>query len=465
MKYWQKVFLSTLALFLVALNTGAFLLYDTAYRTALRSEWERGFSEHGFIRDKLEEDISAILSRGGQTGAALQDLFESYKAYYATQGIALHLQSTESKVYSNIPGPDNAPDVPPEYDGQDTRIADAYGTPYLYVSGGIGVTGYWLVTARSVAGLQKDADTLMRTLIIGSTGISAVLAAALFFLLRGLTAPIQKLSNAATALAGGDYGKRAEARGRDELAELARRFNEMAEKIQTQISQLSEEAEKKQRFIDDLAHEMRTPLTAIGGYSQYLAEAAITEDERLSALCYISWESKRLNDMSEKLLTLAKLRNGEIVYETVQLQKLLENIRTATKQAAEARGVALHFKAHNGTWKSDGTLLYMLVVNLVMNAVNACSKCGTVFITANEHFIEIRDDGCGMDAQSLERATEPFYRADKSRSREAGGAGLGLSICKRICERLGLILSIESTPGSGTTVKVLQDHDNSNTGC
>ena len=101
----------------------------------------------------------------------------------------------------------------------------------------------------------------------------------------------------------------------------------------------------------------------------------------------------------------------------------------------------------------------MLFLNLVGNAVNACDDGGTVRITADTSGAAVADDGCGMDADTLAHATEPFYRADKARSRKAGGAGLGLSICERICERLGLIMRMESVAGSGTTVHVLQvDH-------
>lgn len=462
MKYWQKIFLASLLLFLVGLNVGIYLLYDTAYRTALETERERGFSEHGFISDSLKEDIASILSRGDQSDSAIKDLFQSYGAYYITQGVSIAIKDADSELYTNIPGMAAAPDAPGD-GAQASKIAIIDKTPYLYVSGRISGTGYTLTTARSVETLQKNTDTLAMELIMGSMCISALLAIALYFILNRLTSPIQKLSNAATALAGGDYGIRADARGRDELSELARRFNGMADKIQAQISELNMETEKKQHFIDDLAHEMRTPLTAIGGYAQYLTGAAITEDERLSALCYISYESKRLSEISEKLLILARLRNGDIAAENVPMRKLFEDIHLATIQAANDHHVALHFDIKKKAWKSDGTLLYMLILNLIQNAIQACFEGGEVSISADESCIEVKDNGCGMDAQSLAHATEPFYRADKSRSRKGGGAGLGLAICKSICECLQLTLTIESIPGMGTTVKVLQNHDNSTT--
>jgi signal transduction histidine kinase len=286
MKYWQKIYLATLVLFLVALNVGAFLLFDTSWQSALASERQRGFSEHGFISDNLKEDITAILLRDDVSGDAVSSLYRTYSQYYYAQGTFIALQNSAGTRDTNNPSLASAPSAP--VDGSlASKIAVSNGVPYLYVSGRVGDTGYWLVTARSVAAFLERTNALSQILILGSIGISVLLAVALFFILKGFTSPIHKLSVAASLLAEGDYAVRAGVRGRDELSELARRFNGMADKIQSQIHELREEAERKQRFIDDLAHEMRTPLTAIGGYAQYLTAAAITEDERLSALEYI----------------------------------------------------------------------------------------------------------------------------------------------------------------------------------
>jgi signal transduction histidine kinase len=292
-----------------------------------------------------------------------------------------------------------------------------------------------------------------------------VLAAALYLILRRLTRPIRTLSGAAAALADGDYGARAAIRGRDELADLACRFNAMADKIRVQFDELRDEAEKKQLFIDDLAHELRTPLAAIGGYAQYLAAADITEDERLTALQYISRESARLADMSDKLLMLARLRREEAALSRVPLIPLFGDVHAAALHSAEAKKVFLSFDVADAAWRSDGTLLRMLFLNLVSNAVHACGAGGTVRVAADAAGATVSDDGCGMDAETLAHAVEPFYRADKSRSRRAGGAGLGLSICERVCERLGLAMRIASAPGSGTTVSIsfLQVDDSAGT--
>jgi signal transduction histidine kinase len=461
MKYWQKTYIATLLLFLVALNAGAFLMYHAALNTSLSAERERGFAEHGFIAGSLENDIASVTSRGSGT-AGLSALFQSYADYYMRQGVFIMLTDANGSGTGYVPMPKNAPPAPSD-GSQAVVVRDTAATSYLYASGLVGETGYTLVTAHSVAAMRQQANDLARTLLIGSAGLSTVLAAALYLLLKKLTRPIHTLSGAAAALAAGDYGARAALRGKDELADLAGRFNAMADKIQAQIVELTDEADKRQRFIDDLAHELRTPLAAIGGYAQYLAAADITEDERLSALQYISRESDRLADMSDKLLILARLRNEDVALLHTPLPPLFEDVRTTSAHMAEAKKVSLVFDIADTAWRSDDTLLRMLFLNLVSNAIHACGEGGTVHVTANDSGAMVSDDGCGMNAEALAHASEPFYRADKARSRRAGGAGLGLSICERICINLGLKMQIRSTPGAGTTVSILQVDNNAGT--
>ncbi len=452
MKYWQKIFLSTLVLFLAALNMGAYLLFAAAFETSLESERERSFAEHGFICGALAEDIEAIQSRGEDIGDAVwSSLFSRYARYYESQNIFLAMQDTTGKMYSNIPAGSAPPDVPGD-GGKASVIADAGGTPVLFVSGLIGSTGYNLVTARSVAGMQQRADGLSRTLAVGSALMSTVLALALYVILKGLTQPIKRLSDAATAVAGGDYGYRAKIRGRDEIAELAQRFFTMAQTIETQIRELKGEAESKQRFIDDLAHEMRTPLAAIGGYAQYLSDAAVSEEERLTACGFLTRQSARLADLSEKLLMLTKLRVAAPVKEKVKFTALFADVQ----KTLGASGAAIRFKAGRTVWKSDGTLLSMLLINLINNAKRACGESCDISVTAGANKLVVADNGCGISSDCLSHLTEPFYRADKARSREGGGVGLGLSICQSICDCLGYAMQIESEEGKGTKVTVLQ---------
>lgn len=461
MKYWQKIFLSTLILFLTALNMGAYLLFTAAYKTSLESERERSFAEHGFICGAMADDIEAILSRSEPPSDSVwSSFFTRYALYYETQNIFMALQTPNGKTYTNIPAGSEAPGVPND-GAKACVVADAGGMPAIFVSGLVGSSGLSLTTARGVAGMQQRASELSRTLAVGSALMSGVLALALYVLLKGLTLPIKKLSNAAIAVAEGDYGYRAKIRGRDEIAELASRFYTMAQTIETQMTALKQEAQSKQRFIDNLAHEMRTPLAAISGYAQYVSDAAIGEEERLSACGYMARQSARLADISEKLLLLTRLRVTSPVKEKVKIAALLVDVQ----KTLGASGAAVRFQAGRTVWQSDGTLLSMLLINLITNAIRACGEGCEINVTADDEDITISDNGCGISQECIHHLTEPFYRVDKSRSRDGGGTGLGLSICQSICDCLGHRMQISSEEGKGTTVSVLQVDNDLDTNC
>ena len=183
----------------------------------------------------------------------------------------------------------------------------------------------------------------------------------------------------------------------------------MADEIQERIDELSMAAQQKQRFIDDLAHEMRTPLTAIGGYSQYLAGAVTTEEERLSALEYIQRESMRLAELSDKLLFLARLRNGAPERQPVPLNALIGDVMTTIAQEVKERDVRVHSESLDDVVLSDETLLNALTVNLVRNAVHAAGPAGNIWIKADASGIIIKDDGCGIKPEDLAHITEPFF--------------------------------------------------------
>lgn len=452
MKYWQKVYACTLLLFLLALNAGAYLLASASYDTALSLERERGFAEHGFIADALERDIQSLRGREN-VEVAEKDLLSTYAAYYAVQGLHLALRDGAGKRYwgefdlSYAPGPQVA-------GVQAAAVARAGDALWLYVEGGVGVTGsdYSLVTARSLLPMQQRADALTRTLVLGCAGLSLGLAFALWLLLRKLTQPIRSLSRTASQIAGGAYEARAQVRGTDEISALAESFNTMADAVTGQLEALQTEAERRQQFIDGLAHELRTPLTAIGGYAQYLLAADVTEDERLGALAYMSKESMRLGGLADKLLELVRLREGALEVSYVRFTPLLEELTATFRNAAEEAGVTLELVAKVEGVDTDEAYLLLLLQNLVQNALRAGGS--HVRVTADAGKITVADDGRGMEKSMLMHITEPFYRVDKGRARKDGGAGLGLALCARIANRLGLTLHFSSAPGEGTMVEV-----------
>jgi signal transduction histidine kinase len=247
-------------------------------------------------------------------------------------------------------------------------------------------------------------------------------------------------------------------KGRDELAELSASFNDMAVEIERQMDELTAAAENKQLFIDNFAHELKTPLTAIYGYAEYMQKTDISEDDKLFALSSVMSESSRIHTMALQMMELAGLRNDQVRIERLELSQLFAKVERTMAPAAEAKKIEMRFNRGVPELSGDAVLLESLLTNLIDNAVKASFEGGLIsvsaFTEAGAPVITVTDNGKGIPAEALARLTQPYFRVEKHRHRRDGGAGLGLAICEQIAVKHGASLAFESAPGKGTTVKV-----------
>lgn len=281
--------------------------------------------------------------------------------------------------------------------------------------------------------------------------ILAAAAAAVFYMLRRALRPLQALSDSANAIAAGAYDRRAPEEGKDELSGLGRDFNRMAAAVEEHIRRVEESEEQKTMFMASLTHELKTPLTAVSGYAQTLRYAKLSEEDRETALRYICTQSARLDRLSKKMLRLLELdRDVPLVREPAEISELAESARETCLPGARDRGVEIELGDCPGTWPCDRDLMVQALVNLVDNGVKACSEGGRVRIYMKDGALVVEDDGCGIPKEDIAHLTEAFYMVDKSRSRQSGGAGMGLALTSVILRRHGLGLRIESRLGQGT---------------
>ncbi|HBU11852.1 MAG TPA: two-component sensor histidine kinase [Clostridiales bacterium] len=464
MKFWQKTFLATLALFLVAFDIGIFMIADLSYRNNVDSEKAKDLGEHHFIAVTMAKDISAIQQRGGETDAALKSLYEYYGSYYEKQAVSLELILDGETVYSNLP----------PYDGEQPELAVRPGErnivqrvidghTYLFVAGALPeeVGDYLLVYAKNLDSIVTAQQELTRSLLVASVLISAVLALALYILLRRISRPIRKLTAATQRIAAGETGERVWIAGSDEFAQLARSFNHMADEVENQLHSLETESTRKQQFIDNLAHELRTPLTSISGYADYIQKATITDDDKITATGYIISESNRMKEIAYKLMDMAVLRETGIQSKEIDIEDLLDRSLAAADVKAVDKKVWISADIHDRIKiRGDIDLLQSLLVNLIDNAVKACDEGDKVLVRTyydgdGNACVSIQDNGPGLTEEQLEHITQPFFRVDKARSRQAGGAGLGLSLCKQIADCHHARLVFQSKQGVGTRVIIV----------
>ena len=273
-----------------------------------------------------------------------------------------------------------------------------------------------------------------------------------------LTKHLDKLTKAVRKISGGDLATRSDIRTRDEFGQLSRDFDAMADRLQENIRRMESEMQRQEAFMGAFAHELKTPMTAIIGYADLLRQDSLEESTRLTAADYIYSEGQRLEKLSFKLLDMLLLEKDEIVFKEVNLSAFLEDVEKALAPVMEKKNIKLICRGVREKTKLEPDLVKSLVYNLVDNAAKAIEEEGSITVRGTlipgGCEILVTDNGRGMEEAELSRITEAFYRVDKSRSRQQGGAGLGLSLCRRIAELHGGHLHFASVPGSGTRVTV-----------
>ena len=458
MKFWQKAYLLTLALFLLALNGGVAVVLSAARRQAWQAQCGVFLAQQHAVAQSFAADAAAVSARRPEQ---LPRLGQDYARQFKKRGVLLRVSQGDTLWADELPAPDTPlPTVPPA--GQRVHAAlESGGRHMLYVAAMLPAPpeDVTIICAFDTEEFFAAWAHMERICYLAGAAVSLVLAAALYGVLRGLSRPMERLARTAATLADGDYTARCALSSRDEVGQLADTMNTMAARVEENMEALREEAQKKQVLVDNVAHELRTPLTAVRGYAEYIQRAELSEDERYEATQYIVEEAGRLAAMSERLLQMSALRGEDVQREPIDLPSLVEQAVRTVKPRARQREVAVAAVQLDAcTVQGEAVLLESLAVNLIDNAVKACDAGGQVEISLRQggQGIEllVRDTGRGMDAETLRHIGEPFFRPDKARSRAQGGAGLGLALCRQIAESHGAHLTFTSTPGKGTTACV-----------
>lgn len=320
---------------------------------------------------------------------------------------------------------------------------------------GVGV--YYLAVYSDFTDIQRQCDFFWQSYGIVVFGIAAVSGLLLFALTRKITKPLKLLAKAADEIALGNYGEKVSIKSSDyEIADLSGSFNSMSSAIEQKIKEIKEESEKRSMFVADFTHELKTPMTAIIGYSQMLNSYKLEDFEQKEASAAIYNEAKRLEKLSLQLLELYVLQNENVEIKEIRLLPVQDRLKAALKYLSEKCEISLYVNFNNEIVYANETLLLSLIYNLADNAFKASAPQSEVKIYSrplnDEIQIVVEDKGMGIAKENIEFLTEPFYREDKSRSRKLGGAGIGLSLCKKIAELHGTKLCFESEKGKGTTV-------------
>jgi len=441
-----KTFIATYLLFLVVLFSSVGIVSFYLNNSQISMLQDKSGAQFQTIVSSLDRDIGVLWSRDGGRGLtdsafydAVDTIVRGYARYYDRHNINIDLTDTR---LTRSDDPISEIEFVSNDAGYFIVISEFLTEPFDYF-----ILNYRLDITESITEMRG----IQTTLLVSIIAFSAVAAVLLYLVLSSIFRPLTVVARASRQIAGGRFSERIpiKSKSKNELAQVAVDFNKMAERIERQIILLEEEAENKQQFVDNFAHEMRTPLTSIYGYAEYMQKALLKEGEITELSGRIMNRAGYLQEIANSLLQLAMLRDYTPNKAAISIAELF-------KELHKTFYILFDCQIDTETVNGQEDLLKILLTNLCTNSIRAGAT--QIYLKAIEKnacvTLIVADNGCGISADSLAKVTEPFYRVDKSRNRKDGGAGLGLALCRRIAEAHGAEMTIVSEVGVGTEVKI-----------
>lgn len=269
--------------------------------------------------------------------------------------------------------------------------------------------------------------------------------------LKNIFRPIEQINEATKKVALGEYDIELETKREDEIGELTNNFNKMTRGLKS-----TENLQKE--FINNVSHEIKTPVSSIEGFAKFLKDKNLIDEEREEYANIIIEEAKRLENLTGKILKLSKLNNQEIITNKQEIE-VAEQIRKAISLLEpkwSKKDIKINVSLEEKIFLGDEDLIFQVWVNIIDNAIKFSNEGESIDIKVYEKDsninVEIKDHGIGMKEEELEKVYDRFYQIDRSHSKE--GSGLGLAIVKRIVELSEGKIEIKSKENKGTTVIV-----------
>jgi signal transduction histidine kinase len=304
--------------------------------------------------------------------------------------------------------------------------------------------------------------------VILFTGLAIAVVVIIFSLLlvRSLTRPLTSLTLAAEEMKGGNYTQRVdEPKSQDELGRLASTFNAMADKIESDVNELRHQDQVRRELIANIAHDLVTPLTAIQGFSEALADDVISgPKERQETAQLIGREVQRLRRLVSDMQHMSSLESGWVQLDLapLDLHALADEVLEVIGPECEQAGITLNNAIAPGTplVLADSDRVTQVLLNLLDNARRYTPPGGSITIGARATSgagakwldVWVSDTGIGIDAGDLPYIFDRFFRSDRSRTGASGGSGLGLAIVKAVVTAHAGTIHAESAPGEGTRI-------------
>jgi two-component system OmpR family sensor kinase len=320
-----------------------------------------------------------------------------------------------------------------------------------------GPDGSFQVVAAPLSDVNSTIRNLTLVIVVTSLAVLAGVVLVVWYVVRHGLRPIDSMIDTAGLIASGDLSQRVEYEtSTNEVGKLGRALNEMLAQIESSFRAKEQSERKLRQFAADASHELRTPLTSIRGYAELFRSGAADDPETLErVMLRIESESTRMGKLVDDLLLLARLDQGRSLRrDPVDLSRIIDNAVTDAGAVELDRPISAEIPGQIMVI-GDADRLKQVIDNLLANARVHTEQNAPVDVKierrGDQAVVSVADSGPGIEPQDLEHIFDRFYRVDTARTRERGGTGLGLSIVASIVQAHGGHVSVESTPGQGTT--------------
>lgn len=473
MKLWLKIYLFSLLLLIFTLNITGFVLIQKLHNDLLEKEVEKCLSENKFISSEFRINSLAFqkiyyLDTFPDISTSISALMSEYNSSIdreARQHGDIQILDQKNKIlYSDVKFP--VSDEEEELENLSLGITKYIirtldDKQYLYVGTLVNVSTFPVKVyyAKDISNIYIEKMNQYALFMKLDILICSLFAIFMFFMSRLITKPINTLIESTQKISLGQYSERVTIKSKDEFNVLSNHFNLMAQTIEDKINVLEISNIEKETFINNLTHELKTPLTSIIGYANLIRTSKYDEKLFFEAVDYIYKEGKRLEQMAFKMMDLIYAKTQEIKLIPEKIIDIIDEAKRLLFVKLNDKNIDLIIEGEDYILDVDRDLIKIAICNLVENAIKASENNSKIYLKVsdlnNKTSISIMDSGSGIAKEHLDKIWQPFFVVDKARSRKSNGAGIGLSICKKIVEVHSADIKINSELGKGTKVTLI----------
>ena len=445
MKLSLKIFLGIFIPSMISIFIISFFLLDNYVESIKKIELEKSYNEFNSINSTIKGE--------SYNNSELKSLLSELSTFFQNKRVNINYYRNNNLVYSNNDLDINEKLVDVKENKYNSYFNKTNGDNHLFISIRNNNSDV-IVFSKNINNIYDSRDKLISICLILSISIVIIILVVAYIISKTLSKPLKKIEKEVKKVSLGEYDINIK-EGKDEIGSLAHSINIMSKEIKNRNEELLSLIENKQLFIDNLSHEMNTPLTSIYGYSKLLENAELNEEQKVKYLQYIQSETDRISNMYKKLLAISYKSNNELDIQNNSMNTILDELKIELKSKVEAKNINLIIDNNIDELYCDKMLASLAISNLVRNAIEISEENNDVKIHIyeddNNKYIEVIDHGKGIEEEQISKIVEPFYRVDKARSRAHGGAGLGLSIVNKVMHLHNGKLDIKSKVGVGST--------------